>query len=102
MVLYQDREIAKFGGRAVGVRRRVHIFSDSGGIHNSPGAWGYREIVRASMSRKIHQIDLRGEESAKIATTVIHDQDSPSAKGVASGGGAEGGGERCPFPTHNS
>ena len=41
MILYQHREIAKFGGRAMGVRTRMHIFSDSGGIQNSPGAWGY-------------------------------------------------------------
>ena len=42
MDLYQPREaIAKFGGRAMGVRTRMHIFSDSGGIQNSPGAWGY-------------------------------------------------------------
>ena len=36
MDLYQPREIAKFGGRAMGVRTRMHIFSDSGGIHTHP------------------------------------------------------------------
>ena len=40
MDLYQPRKIAKFGGRAMGVRTRMHIFSDSGGIQNSPGAGG--------------------------------------------------------------
>ena len=48
MDLYQPREIAKFGGRAMGVRTRMHIFSDSGGIQNSPGAGGYHALPKRS------------------------------------------------------
>ena len=51
MILYQHREIAKFGGRAMGVRTRMHIFSDSGGIQTHP-ALGGMELSRARVGMR--------------------------------------------------